>query len=297
MTIKIFDKLITDYEKNRFSLLIILLIFVCSCNVFEYSPYEIDCPDKWTSLTNKNSRLFSLLEAADADSFTFALIADSHSDYDELRDAVRHINGNPEIIFVIHAGDMTDYGLQEEFKWTADVLEELAGPYFTVIGNHDCLSNGKHIYTTMFGDTYYSRTLSGSVPGAGFKFLFLNDNTLEYDIGPDETEDMVTWLEEELADGVNYSGIFVTAHVPPYSAHYFTDEQEELFRELMARYNVTLVMNGHDHRFLCSEYYGDGVMYLRGDDIGDRNYCTITVYPHLYDERGNPGVNIRRIFY
>ncbi|MCD6307855.1 MAG: metallophosphoesterase [Candidatus Latescibacteria bacterium] len=240
---------------------------------------------------------FSQLHSADADSFTFALITDTHSEYDEFRDAVRHINSNPDIIFVIHAGDMTDYGLQEEYKWAVDILDDLAVPFFTVIGNHDCLANGKHIYTTMFGDTYYSRILSGHDSGMAFKFLFLNDNTLEYDIKPGETEKMLAWLENELVGGTDCRSIFVTAHVPPYSALYFTDEQEEFFRSLMARYNVLLFMTGHNHRFQYSEFYGDGVMYLRGDDIRDRNYCTVTVYPHMNTERGTPVLNVKRIYF
>lgn len=283
--------------RKIYYLLFVLWAYVCSCNVFEYSPYGIDCPDKWTSLTDKNTALFSQLRTADADSFTFALITDSHADYDDLRDAVRHINMNPDILFVIHAGDLTDYGLQEEFNWTAGVLDDLDAPLFTVIGNHDCLSNGKHIYARMFGETYHSVILKGDKPGTAFKFLFLNSNTLEYKLKQSEIEYFFSWIERELSESADYRGVFVTAHVPFYSPYYFTDEQEEYLRNLMARYNVTLVMNGHDHRFLYSEYYGDGVMYLRGDDIGDRNYCTVTVYPHESTDRGHPVLHVRRIYY
>jgi predicted phosphodiesterase len=47
--------------------------------------------------------------------FSFAVIADSHSYYDELRDAIKIISMKKDVCFVLHLGDFADCGLLFEY--------------------------------------------------------------------------------------------------------------------------------------------------------------------------------------
>ena len=270
---------------------LVLSFFISGCNVFEYSPYETEDGNTYQDLVLTNITRLTNADNPIRESFKFAFLTDTHSDYDAFADAVESINGNPDILFVIHGGDMTDYGLLKEYEWSAEILSQLRIPFFTVIGNHDCLANGKHVYHAMFGDTYYSFVLNiGEF--VKYKFIFLNDNTLEYEYKESETKDLELWIEGEFTNSEEYDGLFVTAHVPPFSDYYFTDQLEEEFRSLLTEHNVLLAMFGHDHRFYCSEYYNDGVMYLRGEDIYDRNYCIVTVHTGEKEK-----IKIDRVYY
>jgi len=285
------------YKKCIYIIPVIISIFLFTdCNIFEYSPYETDINVFSTNSTGKNLSKISEISTADTDSFTFALITDTHSDYDEFIDAVKSINRNPEILFVIHAGDMTDYGLQEEYKWANEIISKLNKPYLTVIGNHDCLSNGKQIYGKLFGSTLYTCVLNENDHARRYKFIFINDNSLEYDNVERGREIVKEWLIKELSDTTLYRGLFVVAHVPPFDDHYFTDETEIEYSEIMRDYNVTLSIHGHEHRYIFSEYYDDGVRYLEGDNIRDRNYCIITVYNSPRSE-SIITINFERIYF
>ena len=79
------------------------------------------------------------------------------------------------IDFVIHGGDMSDFGVTKEFLWQRDIMNGLKVPYVALIGNHDCLGTGEETYKTVFGPTNFS-FIAGNV-----KFVCLNTNALEYD--------------------------------------------------------------------------------------------------------------------
>ena len=69
----------------------------------------------------------------------FVTMGDSQRWYDETKDFVKAINQRNDIDFVIHGGDMSDFGLTKEFLWQRDIMNGLHVPYVALIGNHDCL--------------------------------------------------------------------------------------------------------------------------------------------------------------
>ena len=69
-------------------------------------------------------------------------MGDSQRWYDETEDFVKEINKRNDIDFVIHGGDMSDFGLTKEFLWQRDIMNGLNVPYVALIGNHDCLGTG-----------------------------------------------------------------------------------------------------------------------------------------------------------
>jgi predicted phosphodiesterase len=95
-------------------------------------------------------------ETSQADpEFVFATIADSHickgsasDDYrylkalgfasDILKNYVHDINAHePDVDFVVHLGDITDFGSAGEFRKAKAILDKLECPLYPVVGNHD----------------------------------------------------------------------------------------------------------------------------------------------------------------
>nr|NQU91341.1 metallophosphoesterase [Bacteroidota bacterium] len=248
---------------------LITSFFSCiSCEkLFEYSPYQINIKEGFHNLHDKNLVKLRGIEKHAPDTFTFAIIADNHTWYDEYREVIDHINSNPEILFVLHAGDLTDYGLLKEYEWQQQILSSLKMPYFITIGNHDLLSNGEGIFRKMYGETDYSFTFKNH------KFICLNTNIQEVNRDPD-----FDFLHSELKGRESYSYVFVLAHVAP-TALRFSDENESRYRTILAENNVNVSMHGHSNHFSLEEIYNDGVLYLTTSSVKHLEYSLITIRP------------------
>ena len=255
-----------------FSVFLITLVF-SACDKIEYSPYEIRLKDEERNLNGKYVDQIANFPIGPSDTLTFALISDTQGFYEETTDVVKTINNMPEIDFVLHGGDLTDFGLLKEYTQMHDRLVKLKVPYVTVIGNHDCVANGKKVFTEMYGPYNHSFIKNG------FKFIFLNTNSLEFDFNnvPD-----LDWLENELADTANYEKALVLTHVPPFSGE-FDESKEEGYKALMKKYNVTLSMHGHDHTYALRQYYGDGMNYLSVSTPEKRSFVVVKVKGDYWD--------------
>ncbi len=221
------------------ALLLVLAAMFFGCNrMFEYSPYDANVPTDITDTHRKQhkSLMEQELENENRPSFRFALLADNHIYFDELMQAVELINQDTNVHFVLHAGDMADGGYLAEYALFHTIMGRLNKPYFTVIGNHDVLANGRDIYNQMFGPENYSFTY------LDHKFIFFNNIVLE--LHPEEPD--FVWLEEELHDGLEHEKQFVIAHLPPWHED-LTHEITGQYKDAMVRYGVSLSMHGHDH--------------------------------------------------
>ena len=116
----------------RLCLLIAVLTGLNGCDLLDYHPYD----GRFSGAKDINARNIGRIETATRgrDSLVFAVITDTQRWYDETHDAVNSINARPEIDFVIHCGDLTDFSATREFEWMRDELERLAVPYVCLIG-------------------------------------------------------------------------------------------------------------------------------------------------------------------
>lgn len=227
------------------------LMAVSCSQVFEYSIFDAEVPEDLTHTHRQASQALKEIEQQNLHkkSFRFALLADSHIYFDELMQAVDMINQDSSIHFVLHAGDMADGGLLREYELFHSIMDRLSRPYFTVIGNHDVLANGRDVYSQMYGPENYS------IDFLDHQFVFFNNVVLE--LHP-ETPDFA-WLENELQAGREYKKQFVMAHIPVWHQN-LTDEIALQYRTLMTRYNVSLSMHGHDHH--PNQLYIKGIDYI-----------------------------------
>ena len=99
--------------------------------------------------------------------FTFAHITDTHigseNADEDLRRTVDDINANPDIEFVIHTGDVTEFGSDKELYLAKQILDKLTKPYYIVPGNHDSKwsESGCNTFVKVFGSECFSVEKNG----------------------------------------------------------------------------------------------------------------------------------------
>jgi len=256
------------YNYLKHCTLFLSLIFILSsCEKFEYSPYEIRLPDYMQDLNAKN--IFRIKEAAisPSDTLIFAITSDTQGFYAHNDDLVEHINKHQDADFVLHNGDITDFGLLKEHKWIYDDFSKLEAPYVTVIGNHDATGNGKDLYKAMYGDYNFTFVV------ADRKFIFLNTNHWEFDgKAPD-----LGWLERELQDAEQYQNVFVVSHIPPNDAA-FGKNKIQPYKDLLREYGVSLSIHGHGHGYAYTRDNDEDVYELQVASTDKREYILMKVF-------------------
>lgn len=225
------------------------------CNSFEFSPNQVFDRDSPSDLNARN--IERLLARPTDDTVTIAFTGDSQRFYKHLKRFVDKANSMPNIDFVLLAGDISDFGMLQEFEWIDTRLSKLTMPYIGVIGNHDLVANGKYVYKRMFGPLNFTFTYGG------IKFVAHDTNNLEY--GEDAIVPKMDWLRQSFQPeaGVNY--IIPVSHVPPFSELEFAKDLVEPYTSLLsATPNLLLSLHGHVHVHRDFYPYEDGVRYLTG---------------------------------
>lgn len=240
------------------SLLIILMANGCT-DLFEYSLY--DTPVKSHNMNFTNQKLIQD-KYIETDTLKFVLISDTHTFYDDLNDAVKSINKIKSLHFVICSGDVTDTGLNQEFKWYKDIIQKMNVPVITAIGNHDYRSNGHHSFTQYFGNPNDTFSLGK------YKFVLFDDVVWENNNKSPKFE----WLHAILSNS-NGNTILIT-HIPPW-----TDQLEGvynlLFKQIVTPGNAMLCLHGHEHSYMETRY--NGILTVVSGSIGKRSYNVISL--------------------
>ena len=236
--------------------------------VFEYHPYDVRITGACDINAGNAARIETI--TAGRTSFRFAVISDTQRRYDETEDAVRALNGRRDLDFVVHCGDLSDFGVGREFMWQRDMLQKLNVPYVCVLGNHDCLGSGEQAYRRIFGPYDYAFT-AGDV-----RFVCLNTNAGEYDYVADVPD--FGFLSGELAAVPSEARrtVFVM-HVPPYDPIFNNNVAAFFEEQLLAFPEPIFAVFGHQHRMRVFEPFDDGLLYYGCTDIADRQYLVFTV--------------------
>lgn len=241
-------------------------VLLNSCGPFEYSPHAVPPRESGPGLNFAQLDRIGKISPEPGRAFRFAVMADPHLAYDDLKDAIDHVNADSSLDFTLIAGDVTYFGFLREFEWFAEILARFASPYLVVVGNHDLQANGASIFKRMFG------TMDFSFVHKGVKFIFFDDNAREY---PCCVPDL-PWLEAEIAGAGDSLMVFTVSHSPP-SGDQLDSAMGARLAGTLASNGVKLSIHGHQHNYHYREFFGDGVMYLVADNIADRNYVVVTV--------------------
>lgn len=254
-----------------FSLLILLTL---GCNLIDVHPYAV----KLKGETDINAKNIEIIESSckEKQTIRFVTMGDSQRWYDETKDFVEHLNSRNDIDFVIHGGDMTDFGVADEFVWQRDIMNGLKVPYVVVLGNHDCLGTGEQTYKKLFGEENFS-FIAGRV-----KFVCLNTNAIEYDYSrpiPD-----FYFMEREMSErSEEFEKSVIVMHARPL-AEQFNNNVARVFHRYATEYpNLQFCTAAHDHRVTAEDIFKDGVMYYGSDCMKRRSYLLFTIKPEGYD--------------
>ncbi|WP_308778278.1 metallophosphoesterase [uncultured Bacteroides sp.] len=250
------------------------VFLMTSCDMVDLHPYDV----KIEGPRDVNASNIARIETAcrDKDTIRFVTMGDSQRWYDETVDFVNAVNVRTDIDFVIHGGDMSDFGVTDEFLWQRDIMDGLNFPYVAIIGNHDCLGTGEETYRAVFGDTDFS-FIAGRI-----KFVCLNTNAMEYDYSRpipdfDYMEDEISRRREE------YDRTVVCMHARPYSDS-FNNNVARVFQAYVTAFPGLLFCTAaHEHRQFEMDVFGDGVMYYVSDCMKHRSYNVFTVTPDGYE--------------
>lgn len=298
----------------------LILLFVTSCDMFRYHPYE-EVEGCESGLTLRNIASVEQLGRG-RDTLRFVFLSDTQRQYDDTRDAIDYINSLKNIDFVLHGGDISDFGATFEFEWMYREIARLHLPYLTVIGNHDFLGTGEHTYQHVFGPYNYSLNVGH------LHLLALNTSSREQD----DTEhvpdfgflrsdiEQVRLLNQRVPDSITHTLIVMHARpgddqfnnnvALPFSdyirrypgldidAPMFTQDDLQCMLDHKSPHGVILdedlhamigsprrgcCLNGHNHQHQLVHALSDHVLFYGVPDVHKRQLFIFTIHPDGYD--------------
>jgi len=255
---------------------LLLVLLLASCNLIEYHPYDLNSKNQPSNL---NETYISRIEGMsdEKDTIRFAFMGDTQRYYDETTDFVSSINKRSDIDFVIHGGDISDFGMSKEYVWIHDIMKNLKVPYVALIGNHDVLGHGKEVYNKIYGDFNFSFKFRKT------RFICLNTNALEFDYSTPVPD--FDYMAGFLKDTASIDRTVVVMHAPPFDDQ-FNNNSGLMFNYLLEHYkNLLFCLHAHRHELSVNDYYKNGILYYGCDDISGRNYLLFTLVGNSYSYR------------
>jgi Icc-related predicted phosphoesterase len=251
----------------------ILLIFSSACDLIDYHPY-----DGRLSISDRdiNAANIKIIEekTQNKDTIRFVLIGDTQRSYDETEDFVEDINKKDSIDFIIHGGDIADFGMTKEYEWTVKILDKLKVPYVAILGNHDVIGNGDEVYRKLYGNENFSFIAHD------IKFVCLNTNAIEYDYS--HPVPYFDYIKEQYQDTIGYKRTVVAMHAPP-GCEQFDNNVKDVFQYYIKQFpNLMFCLHAHNHNLSASDIFGDGIIYYGCSNIAKRNYLLFTITPKGY---------------
>lgn len=263
--------------KNIYRLFLgLTLSLTSSCEeLFEYHPNQIILHDDERDLTARN--LAKLESQQPGDTLHLLVMGDTQRFYDAASAFVDKANTFPHIDFVIHQGDISDFGMSQEFRWVHDIMKGLKWPYLTVVGNHDMLANGRKVYRQMYGDFNYAFEYGHT------RFVFLDTNSQEYGFNGQVPD--VDWLSQQLLrePGDMWEQAIIVSHIAPDDNDFDSSLEQPFHQILKDSGRVRLSLHGHTHSWRTDFRYDDTVLYLTTTTVKHREFTYLRVWRDGYD--------------
>ena len=185
--------------------------------------------------------------------FTFAYMSDVHIALDgkSVEDAeacVEDINRNPGIAFSIIAGDITEFGTDEEIALAKSIFDKLEKPYYIVAGNHDAKwsESGCNTFVKEFGYEEFEFDYGG------IKFIGTNSGPNMRMAPALLPRESMVWLDSLSKTVDPKQPVFFVNHYPMDTS--MLNYGQVL--DILKRMNTQLIMNGHWHQNRAMSYEG-----------------------------------------
>ena len=226
-----------------------------------------------------------------AEPFSFIYVGDAQNDVLSLwarviRDAFRK---KADARFILHAGDLINHANADE-EWqewfdAAGWINRVV-PVIAVPGNHEhyvpkgskerVLSNlWKPQFEFPKNGVHNHEDANYYIDYQGVRIVAMNSNK--------DHDDQAKWLDGVLKDNPNRWTV-LTFHHPVYSAAARRDNPDlrEAWLGLIDKYQVDLVLQGHDHTYGRSEQISSGTVLSEGE-AGGSVYVVSVSGPKMYD--------------
>lgn len=201
--------------------------------------------------------------AAESPSASFAMLTDSHANVDRpdrtawTRRALDHIAArNPD--FVLHGGDITEYGSAEEYALhQRTVPADLKPLMHYVPGNHESQWDAYALehYREHVGPTRYSFTT------AGLHVIGIDPLVSQQWPSWQFSQDLLDFIRKDLAQVPAGIPIVILTHFPISDDYLFVSNADE-FLAVIEPYPVRLVFSGHIHKRRLRTF--NGLTHLTG---------------------------------
>jgi len=265
-------------KQHKYILFFLSILIFTSCEkIFDYSPYVIDFDDANTNINDKSIARIVSQDNTDG-VITIAFTSDSHRSFDELNDfvsSVNSLNEETQVDFVVHVGDLADFGLPKQYLWSNESLLKLNVPYVVVIGNHDLVSNGGDAYQQMFGVYNYSFVYDS------VKFVVINTNSLEFDNNGKVPD--INWLRTQLKPDNTFGKAVVLFHVAPMHDEFDPNLIDDFRDALSENQNVLFVVHGHMHDYSVTTPYSDSIPYVNVYSTEHKKYNVIRIKNETFE--------------
>ena len=220
-----------------------------------------------------------------AENIKFVQVSDAHlsagSEFSQkvLKSAIKDINNQPDVAFVVFTGDNINNPNEENLKAFVKIASKLKVPYYVVLGNHDVYkSNGlsKTRYYEVLRQRnilYPQRKPNYEFKKEGFVFLIVDGakevipGTVGY-----YRKDTLNWLEDRLTKHAQ-KDVVIFQHFPveyPQGMEHRIKSHKtyrvEQYQELLSKHhNVLAVVSGHFH--VNAEHMNDGVYHIASPSL------------------------------
>jgi len=251
---------------SKYTLAFLFIVLMGCSNQLEFSPNQSFDEDSPKDLNRKN--LMSLTRSIPDDTIVIAFVGDSQRFYDNLDGFVRKANSIEEIDFVLLAGDISDFGLLQEFEWVYESFSKLNKPFFGVVGNHDLQAQGEEVFRKMFGE------LNESFVYDSVKFILHNTNSREY---LEKNVPDLEWLENELKPSPDVKHFVTVSHVPPFDNDFNPDLVDPYATMLRDNQRVLTSLHGHVHQHRDFFPFGDNIRYLTSYSFDQRSFLLLKI--------------------
>ncbi|MEO2061907.1 MAG: PQQ-binding-like beta-propeller repeat protein [Christiangramia sp.] len=173
----------------------------------------------------------------------FAVVTDTHigkkGNNKGLQEIVKDINSNKEIDFVLHAGDVSDFGYGSQLEEAKRLMDALKVPYYIVPGNHDTgwSSSGGLAYNQLWKDQKFIADIQG------VRFIGLSTGPYGRMSRGFVPRDQIRWLDSLVKVTPLKQPVIFLAHYPLNDG---LSNYDEVIQR-MQRLNTIAVFCGHGH--------------------------------------------------
>lgn len=237
---------------RKIKILIISIILICSissCNKADlrsmFISYE-SVNTRFEQSLNKNMQTgYQTIETTN-DEYQLFVMSDSHVGSTKNLNTFMQNAVNADATAVVMVGDLTT-GKEDDYDVFAENIEKYPTMLkFPIVGNHDIFFNGWNCFYKLFGSTVYYFV----VKGTDFSDIYFCLDTGSGTLGDKQLEWFTNQLETKRqlyrhCVVFTHNNLFRARHIP--TTEPMTEELLVLL-DLFVKYNVNVVITGHDHK-------------------------------------------------